>query len=116
MLPHDFFTNASSGRLSKRIGISRTLAEKMVSIVLDTSFQVLFSLVYIPQMATFAPVLYIPALLVIFVQILLNVITFIFYARNQEQVTGSQLEVSQFLFSNLKGIQKIKGFGTEKQV
>lgn len=115
-LPYKFFTLASSGRLTKRIGISRTLAEKMVSIVLDTSFQVIFSLVYIPQMARYAPALYLPALLVIALQIVITMIISVSYARNQEEVTGAQLEVSQFLFSTLKGIQKIKGFGVEKQV
>lgn len=116
LLPHSFFLKSSSGRLSKRIGISRTLGEKMVQIFLDTLFNVVFSIVYIPQMVSYAPALYTPALLILLTQIIISIIASVFYIRNQVKVTDAQIEVGQFLFSTLKGIQKIKGFGAARLV
>lgn len=116
LLPQSFFLESSSGKLSKRIAISRTLANKMVSIVLDIIFNVLFSLMYVSQMAGYAPALYIPAVLVLVSQIVVSIITSIAFAKNQVKVTDSQLETSQFLFSSLRGIQKIRGFGAWRLV
>lgn len=116
ILPQSFFLNSSSGKLSKRIRISRTLADKMVSIVLDIIFNVLFSLMYISQMAGYAPALYIPAILVLLSQIGVSIITSIAFAKNKVKVTDAQMEAGQFLFSSLKGIQKIRGFGVGRLV
>lgn len=116
MLPQSFFLKSSSGKLSKRINISRTLAEQMVSIVLDVLFNVLFSLMYFRQMASYAPALYIPAILILVLQIGISFITSIAVAKNQIKITDAQMEVGQFLFSSLKGIQKIRGFGAWRLV
>ena len=116
LLPQSFFLKSSSGKLSKRIGISRTLADELVAIVLDVFFNVLFSLMYLRQMSVYAPALYIPAILVLISQISISILTSVTFAKNQINITDAQIETTQFLFSSLRGIQKIRGFGVWRLV
>lgn len=116
LLPQSFFLKSSSGKLSKRIGISRTLADELVAIVLDVLFNLLFSLMYLRQMSVYAPALYIPAILVLVSQISISILTSIVFAKNQINITDAQIETNQFLFSSLRGIQKIRVFGVWRLV
>ena len=115
-LPDAFFKDLSAGKLSKRIHNSRTLAEQLTSMATDTSVATLFSLVYIPQMASFAPSLCVPALLVLAAQLALGIIASAVYAKNTAAGNEPAMEENGFVFSALRGIRKLKTSGAVKRV
>ena len=64
-LPVSFFKDYSAGEISRRVMSINTLTETLSDSVLSSLLAALFSSVYICQMAGFAPVLVMPALLTI---------------------------------------------------
>lgn len=48
--PYVNFANASTGRISGKIHSGQQLANRIINVFLDTSFTLIFSLIYIPQM------------------------------------------------------------------
>lgn len=60
-LPADFFKQYSSGELSNRMSQVGVLCKMLVSTVLSTGLTSLFSLIYISQIFTYAPMLVVPA-------------------------------------------------------
>lgn len=114
-LPDSFFKDNSAGKISKRISNSQTLANQLVGMVMDTSITTVFSLVYIPQMASYAPTLYIPALLILAAQFILSVFASAVYAKNMMASNEVSMEESSFVFSAMRGIQKLKTSGALKR-
>lgn len=115
-LPDSFFKNISAGKISKRINNSRTLADQLVGIVMDTSITTVFSLVYIPQMASYAPALCVPALCVLAAQLILSILASAVYANNRIAGDEVSMEESAFVFAAMRGIQKLKTAGALKRV
>ena len=115
-LPDAFFRNLSAGKMSRRIANSRTLADQLVSVALDTSVTTLFSLVYIPQMARFAPALYLPALLVLAAQLAVSVLASAAYAKNLLAANDLSMDEHGFVFTAIRSIQKLKTAGALKRV
>ena len=114
-LPASFFKEYSAGELASRIIASRSLVEILVSNVLALGTTALFSLIYIVQIAQFAPALALPALLIIAATVGLTLATSIV----QMKVTQRQLEFSAKenakSFAMISGITKIKLAGAEKR-
>ena len=116
LLPQTFFTGASSGKLSKQISNARTLSEQIIGFFMGASLTALFSLIYIPQMAGFSVLLLVPALSVLLIKCAYSLIAGYFYAENERDRQEAELENRNYLYSALKGIQRIKESGAERRV
>ena len=116
LLPQRILKDLSSGKLSKQIGQSRHLADLIIGILIDTSLTVLFSFVYIGQMAAFSPVLVIPAVIMLLVKMAASFLIAKANAENEKNDMNASMENSRFLFMSIQGVQKIKGLGAEKRV
>ncbi len=115
-LPQTFFLRTSTGKLSKQITNSRLLADQIISFVMGASLTALFSVVYIPQMAGFSMTLLIPALAVLLVRCIYIYIASGFFAENERSRQEAELDNRSFLYSALKGIQRIKESGSTRRV
>ena len=116
LLPYSYFTDASSGRTAKKISAGQQLAEKIINIFLDTSFTLIFSLIYIPQMLRYGPALCTPALLMLLAQVVVSVLSFLSSARINEGILENDMESNSFLYSALRGIQKIKSTNAQTRI
>ena len=116
MLPQTFFTGTSTGKLSKQINNARLLSEQIISFVMGASLTAVFSLVYIPQMASFSIVLLIPALSILLIRCCYTLVASWFFAINEEARQEAEIDNRSFLFGAFKGIQRIKESGAEKRV
>ncbi len=116
LLPQRILKEISSGKLSKQISQSRRLAGLIIGMLVDTSLTVLFSLVYIGQMAAFSPILVIPAVVMLLVKILASFLIAKENSENEKNDMEVSMENSRFLFMSIQGIQKIKGLGAEKRI
>ena len=70
-LPHSFFVDTSSGKLSKRINSCSKLSDLILNICMDVLLDFSFSGIYLVQMKHLAPELYKPAILFLAVKIIL---------------------------------------------
>lgn len=114
-LPPSFFKQYSAGEITSRAGRMNSLCTLLVSTVLGTSLTSLFSLVYLTQIAEFAPALAVPAVTVMVVTLVFSIITTLL----QMHITQKQMEIaakeSGMTYAMLTGIQKIKLAGAEKR-
>lgn len=115
-LSQTFFRNTSSGKLSKRIANCGRLSDTIMQIIMDVALNLSFSLVYLYQMDQFASQLFLPAVIFILLKILVSILGAISYARNETGILHIDMENSSFMFSVIRGIQKIKGMGAEKAI
>ena len=113
-LPHDFFQNTSSGKISKRIYNCGRLSDMILQITMDVLLNLSFSVVYLYQMKGFEPRLFVPAVMFLGLKIFVSVLGAVDYARNEAGILQIDMENSSFLFSVIRGVQKIKGMGAEK--
>lgn len=115
-LPAGFFRRYSAGDLAQRSNSLLDLCHLIVDSLIGTSVSLLLSLVYLFQIWNFIPALVFPAILVLVLIMVLNMIytsvSVVVARRNME--TSSKL--SGFLFAILSGIQKVKLTGSEKRV
>ncbi len=115
-LSQEFFRNTSSGKLSKRIANCGRLSDTIMQMIMDVLLNLSFSIVYLYQMKQFASQLFLPAVIFIALKILVSISGAISYARNETGILHIDMENSSFMFSVIRGIQKIKGMGAEKAI
>ena len=115
-LSHYFFRKSTAGRLSKRVNNIRTLTKLLVDIVFEISLTAVFSLIYIPQMFMFAPSLAVPALAILAVKLGISFLTCKASAENEKKKMNTSMELSNFNYAAIKGMQKIKNSGAESRV
>ena len=115
-LPHSFFMNTSSGKLSKRINSCGRLSDMIMNIFMDVLLDFSFSGVYLAQMKNLAPELYKPAIIFLVIKILVSIVGSIFYTINETRILNVDMESSNLLYSSIRGVQKIKSMGAEKFV
>ena len=115
-LPRSFFSENSSGKLSKRISNCTSLSTMIINIFLDILLNFSFSGVYLAQMKRIAPELFIPAVIFILLKIAASIIAAIGDAVIDRKSMEVEMESSSFFYSVVRGIQKIKGMGAEKAV
>lgn len=113
---HSYFSQSVTGRISTKIRSGQQLAEKIIDVSLDTSFTVIFSIVYLPQMLTYGSTLCMPALIMLLVKIGISVISFISCMRNQAASLENDIAMNGFLFSAIRGIQRIKSLNAESRI
>jgi len=115
-LPQTFFTQISTGKLSKQIANARYLSEQVISFVLGASLTAVFSLVYVPQMANFSKILLIPAVIILIIKSAYTLVAGYLFADNERKRQEAEMDERAFLFSTFKGIQRIKESGAEKRI
>jgi len=115
ILPASFFKDYSAGEISERAMSINILSNMLSDTVLTSGLAALFSFVYIFQMANFAPVLVVPALLSIFAVLAFTILSG--FARQQIFRKQSKLgaKLSGYVYNLLGGVQKIKLAGAEKR-
>lgn len=116
LLPQKFFMGASAGKLSKQISNARILSEQMINFILGASLTAVFSLVYIPQMASFSTLMLIPAVVILVIKSAYTLIAGRFYAQNERNRQEAEMDQRAFMYTALKGIQRIKESGAEKRI
>ena len=115
-LPRSFFSENSSGKLSKRISNCTNLSAMIINIFLDILLNFSFSGVYLAQMKRLAPELFLPAVIFILLKIIAAILAAIGNAVIDRKSMEVEMESSSFFYSVVRGIQKIKSMGAEKAV
>ena len=115
-LPQQFFQSTSSGKLSKRIANCGRMSDTIMQVIMDVLLNLSFSIIYLYQMKKFASSLFLPAVIFLILKILVSILGAISYARNETGILHIDMENSSFMFSVIRGIQKIKGMGSEKVI
>ena len=114
-LPATFFKRFSSGNLANRIGNVYLLVQKMVTAVFGSGLMALFALIYIVQIAAFAPALMVPAFLVVALQAALTVSLSYAVMGYEKKAKQANTRVSGIVTALLNGVPKIKLAGAEKR-
>ncbi len=113
-LPVDFFKRYSSGELSCRARHISSLSRMLVSELLSVGLAAVFSLIYVIQIFTYAPVLAAPAIAVLAAELFILAIS----AWIQRKVSGRRMKLEAreggMGYAMISGIQKIKLSGAEK--
>ena len=112
-LPHSYFSGTSSGKISKRVNSCCRLTTIILDVFMDVLLNLAFSTAYLVQMRSFASELFLPALAFIALRILLSFMSALYSIRNEIRLLDLDMEYTGFLFSSIKGIQKLKGLGCE---
>lgn len=115
-LPRSFFSDNSSGKVSKRITYCNNLSSMIINIFLDILLNFSFSGVYLVQMKSFSEELFMPALIFIGVKIVVSVISSIGNAIIERKTMALDMERNTFFTSAIRGIQKIKSMGSETSI
>jgi len=114
-LPASFFRKYSSGELSSRMRSVNNLCNVILGSGISVGLTSLFSLMHIKQFFTFAPVLSIPALLIVLTTIAVSSISSILQVKITQQMMQNEAKESGMTFSMINGIAKIKLAGAEKR-
>ena len=115
LMPYSFFGRCGTGKLSNQIRNGSRVTEMILTLVMNHLLSTIFSIIYIPQMYSLAPVLVIPAVLLIAVQMLISVVFTFASAKHTEHKLELQQNADSFLFEALKGMQKIQNMGAQKR-
>lgn len=115
-LPVTFFREYSSGELQQRSAYVQQLASILLSTIATTGLTSAFSLVYLGQILSFAPMLVVPSLCIT----LVTLATTLIFTFAQMKISKERMEVSAkttgLTYSIITGIQKIKLAGAEKRL
>jgi NHLM bacteriocin system ABC transporter ATP-binding protein len=114
-LPAAFFKDYSSGEVAKRLEGLNALCGTLVQVIFGTGLTSLFSLIYIGQIASFAPALAVPALVIILVNVALTAANALVSMKVQKQIIEGAGKLSGIVYSLFTGIQKIKLAGAERR-
>ena len=112
-LPNSIFQDTSSGKISKRINSCVRLSDIIMDIFMDVLLNLTFSIAYLFQMRSISSALFVPAIIFIFLKILASVISALLNMVNETQLLDLDMEYTGFLYSAVRGIQKIKSLGAE---
>jgi ABC-type bacteriocin/lantibiotic exporter with double-glycine peptidase domain len=114
-LPASFFKEYGAGDLSQRLLSLTAVSGEMAGIIIRTSLSTLLSLLYIGQIAVFAPPLVPPALLVIFTGFGFAAVSAYAAAKASHKEMKEKAKVSGLVFSLFSGVQKIRLAGCEQR-
>ena len=112
-LPTSFFKEFSSGNLARRVSNVAMLTQQFASLILGSGLTALLSLVYVFQIAAFAPALALPALVITVVQAVVMAVSLVITAQYERATMEADAGVSGLVTALLNGIQKIKLAGAE---
>ncbi len=112
-LPTDFFKRHSGGELGSRVSQVSMLVEGIATLLLGSGLTTLLSLTYLLQIAVYAPSLVIPAVVVVFFEVLVTCISINLQVHFDRLSMESQTKLSGMVATLLGGIQKLKLAGAE---
>ena len=115
-LPRAFFSDNSSGKISKRISQCNNLTSSIVNIFLDILLNFSFSGAYLIQMRGISKDLFRPALIFTIIRLVFSIITSLHDAAISRETIALSMESDSFFYSAIKGIMKIKSLGVEKKI
>ena len=114
-LPASFFKDYTAGELSNRLEYMKLLCSQIVNIFFSTGFSSLFSLIYVSQIAVYAPSLVLPAVLIVVLNLIITLLTVVMQMRvTRKQLTAENRE-NGFSYQVIRGMQKIRLAGAEKR-
>ena len=114
-LPADFFRKYSPGELAERSMSVNSLCDMLLGAVMSTGLTSLMSLLYIPQIFSFAPALVVPSLLIILVTVAFSALSAFVQLHLSRKVMEHEAKESGMSYSLLTGVQKLKLAGAEKR-
>ena len=114
-LPAKFFRDYSSGELASRNMAAKQLCNLLVSNILSLGITTLFSLLYIAQIAQFAPALVWPSIGVIVATVAVMLVTSLLQMKVSKQQMEYSAKENGKSFALIYGVQKIKLSGSEKR-
>ena len=112
-LPTSFFKEFSSGNLASRVSNVALVTQQVASLLLGAGLTAVLSLVYVVQIAAYAPALALPALGVTLVQAVLLAVVTTVTARFERASMEANAKLSGLVTALLNGVQKIKLAGAE---
>ena len=115
-LPAAFFKDYSAGELSSRAGSIGSLCSMLANAILTTGLTSIFSLIYIGQIFTFAPVLVVPALIIMLTTVGFSLISTLVQMKRSKQMMELGAKQNGLVFSLISGVQKLKLAGAERRV
>lgn len=115
-LPAAFFKEYNSGELSARLSAVNQLCQMLSNALLSTGLTTVFSFIYIFQMMSFAPALVVPALVVIFLQLLVTIVSGFMQINLNRRRMKLGAKLNGITFSSFSGVQKIKLAGAERRI
>jgi len=114
-LPATFFKEYSAGELSNRAMSINQLSSMLSDTVLTSGLAALFSLIYIVQMAGFAPTLVLPAMLILLGMLAFTVLTSLMQQKLLKRQIKLSAKMNGLVYGLYSGLQKIKLAGAEKR-
>lgn len=114
-LPASFFKGFGSGELANRVQCATQLVGDIANVILSTGITCLFALLYIPQIALYAPSLALPALVTTLATVSVSLLYMFFQARITKERMGLAAKQSGMSYALISGVQKIRQTGAEKR-
>ena len=114
-MPASFFRNYSAGELSSYIGLVSGVCNDLFSIVFSTGLTTIFSIVYVFQIAEYAPTLVVPAVIVIAVTTAYTMLTALVSVKYNEKFLEKSAKMSGLTYSLIDSVRKIRLAGAEKR-
>ena len=114
-LPAAFFKEYSAGELSSRAGSIGSLCSMLANAILTTGLTSIFSLIYIGQIFNFAPVLVVPALIIMLTTVGFSCLSTLVQMKRSKQMMELGAKQNGLVFSLISGVQKLKLSGAERR-
>ena len=114
-LPLDFFKELGSGDITQRMSYITSLGNTLTNMLVSTGLTSLFSLAYIFQIFRFAPVLVVPSVIIIILNVGFSVVSSLLDIKISRERMEAATAESGMTYSLISGIQKIKLAGAEKR-
>ena len=114
-LPANFFKDYSSGELASRVGSAKALCNTIVSQILSLSLTSIVSILFVFQIANFAPALVLPSVLIILATVGLGVVVSFIQIKRSEAIMNLNAKETGVTYAMVNGIQKIRLSGSEKR-
>lgn len=114
-LPVSFFKEYAAGELAGRIQNMNRVCGTFVTMFLTTGLTMCFSIIYIIQIFSYAPVLLRPAVMIILLTLIISLLTTYIQMKVSRKQMAAATRESSLVYSLLSGLQKIKNAGAEKR-
>lgn len=115
-LPVTFFRQYSAGELQQRSAYVQQLCSMLLSTIGTTGLTSAFSLVYLGQIFSYAPMLVLPSVCITLVTLITTLLMTLGQMKISKQLMEVSAKTSGLTYSIITGIQKIKLAGAEKRI
>ena len=114
-LPAGFFRQYASGDLSSRYNSTKKLCNLILNSIFSTGITSVVSLLYIAQIAQYAPALVTPAICIILLTVGISMAASVMQIRISKAAMETSARNSGLSYALINGVQKIKLAGAEKR-